>query len=158
MTVSEPPVPEDSRSEREHRETSHGVLPEAAAPLQQLRRGRGLFAAALGLAVPGLGHVWLGDRLRGAVFAIVLLGLFFGGIALRGQVYRPGDGDPLTTLAAVGSTGIGLPYVLAWGFDWGQGEYEAPYFEYGSTFTLTAGLLNILVLLDAFDLGSGRRR
>ena len=31
-------------------------------------------------------------------------------------------------------------------------------FEYGSTFTEVAGLLNILVALDAFDLAAGRKK
>ena len=135
---------------------SEGGSPDASSATP-LNTGRGVAAALLGWLVPGLGHAWLGDRLRAGAFAFILLALFFGGIGLRGQVYRPGDGDVLTTLAAVGSAGLGTPYALAWQFDWGRGKYEAPFFEYGSTFTLAAGLLNILVLLDAFDLGSGRR-
>jgi hypothetical protein len=136
---------------------SQTVSAEEGAAASERSPGRGTIAAILGLAFPGLGHLWLGDRVRGAVFAVVLLAMFFGGIALRGQVYRPGDGDLLTNLAAVGSAGIGLPYALAWQQDWGRGEFDAPYFEYGNTFTLAAGLLNVLVLLDAFDAGSGRR-
>lgn len=129
-----------------------------ASPLSYPRRPvRGVVAALLGWMVPGLGHAWLGDRLRGAAFAVILLGLFFGGIGLRGQVYRPGDGDPLTALAALGSAGVGAPYAVAWWRHWGEADHEAPFFEYGSTFTLAAGLLNVLVLLDAFDVGSGRR-
>ena len=30
--------------------------------------------------------------------------------------------------------------------------------EYGTTFLLTAGLMNILLILDAFDIGIGRKR
>ena len=32
-----------------------------------------------------------------------------------------------------------------------------PTYEYGSTFLLTAGLMNILLILDAFDIASGRK-
>jgi hypothetical protein len=113
-------------------------------------------ACLLAWLIPGLGHAWLGDRARAAIFALVLLGMFFGGIALEGLVYRPGDGDVLTLLASVGGAGIGGPYAIAWLQGWGAGNFEAPYFEYGNTFTLVAGLLNLLVVLDAFDLARGR--
>jgi hypothetical protein len=32
-----------------------------------------------------------------------------------------------------------------------------PTYEYGSTFLLTAGLMNLLLILDAFDIASGRK-
>jgi hypothetical protein len=32
-----------------------------------------------------------------------------------------------------------------------------PTYEYGSTFLLTAGLMNILLILDAFDIARGRK-
>ncbi len=30
-------------------------------------------------------------------------------------------------------------------------------YEYGNTFLLTAGLMNILLILDAFDIATGRK-
>jgi hypothetical protein len=148
-------LPPDSPTPPESPEVAPVTASEPTPP--RLNGTRGAAAAGLAWLIPGLGHLWLGDRIRGAAFAVILLGLFFGGIGLGGEVYAPGEGDLLTTLAAVGSAGIGLPYGVAWQLGWGQGGYEAPFFEYGSTFTLAAGLLNVLVLLDAFDLGSGRR-
>jgi hypothetical protein len=41
---------------------------------------------------------------------------------------------------------------------WGPGEVVAATYEYGNTFLIVAGLLNALVVLDAFDLASGRKR
>jgi hypothetical protein len=32
-----------------------------------------------------------------------------------------------------------------------------PTYEYGSTYLLTAGLMNMLLILDAFDIASGRK-
>ena len=31
-------------------------------------------------------------------------------------------------------------------------------FEYGTTFTLTAGLMNLLLVLDCFDIAEGRKK
>lgn len=41
-------------------------------------------AAALAFIVPGLGHVWLGERKRGLLIGAGVLGLFFGGLLIGG--------------------------------------------------------------------------
>jgi hypothetical protein len=38
------------------------------------------------------------------------------------------------------------------------GDVKSVTFEYGNTFTAVAGLLNILVVLDAYDTALGRKR
>ena len=118
---------------------------------------RVLVTCVLGWAVPGLGHVAAGRTGRGLVFALVVLALFTGGIALEGKVYRPEPGQPLTYLAAVGAAGVGLPYVVAHTTGFGFGNIRSETYEYGNTFTLVAGLLNLLVVLDAYDVATGRR-
>ncbi len=116
-----------------------------------------LAVCVLGWAVPGLGHIAAGRIGRGLVFGLVVLSLFAGGIALHGKVYRPEQGEPLTYLAAVGAAGVGLPYVVAHAMGLGFGDIRSQSFEYGNTFTLVAGLLNLLIVLDAYDVASGRR-
>jgi hypothetical protein len=116
-----------------------------------------LVTCVLAWAVPGLGHIASGRVGRGLVFAIVVLGLFVGGIGLHGKVYRPEQGEPLTYLAAVGAAGVGLPYVAAHAMGMGFGDIRTQSYEYGNTFTLVAGLLNLLIVLDAYDVASGRR-
>ena len=64
---------------------------------------------------------------------------------------------PSTYLAALGAAGVGIPFALAHVFGWADGNLEGAYFEYGNTFTLVAGLLNLLAVLDAFDVAIGRR-
>lgn len=118
---------------------------------------RVLVACVLAWAVPGLGHLSVGRIVRGVVFGVVILSLFVGGIALDGKVYRPEEGMPLTYLAAFGAAGVGLPYVLAHAAGYGAGDLASPNFDYGNTFTLVAGLLNLLVILDAYDVATGRR-
>ena len=41
--------------------------------------------------------------------------------------------------------------VARWGFGY-TGDLEGPGFEYGSAFILTAGLMNLLLILDALDI------
>jgi len=111
----------------------------------------------LAWALPGLGHVFLRRFSRGALFGVLILGLFAGGLLLGGKVYRPEPGEPLTYLAALGAAGVGLPFLLVHYAGIGDGDMAGTYFDYGNTFTLVAGLLNLLVVLDAFDVAVGRR-
>ena len=52
---------------------------------------------------------------------------------------------------------MGVPWMLARMMGGGAGIVTAPTFEYGNTFLIVAGLLNCLVVLDAFDIAMGRK-
>ena len=63
----------------------------------------------------------------------------------------------LVALAALANMGIGLPYILARVMGYGAGTVIAVTYEYGNTFLIVAGLLNMLVVIDAFDIAMGRK-
>jgi uncharacterized protein DUF6677 len=50
-----------------------------------------------------------------------------------------------------------VPWVLARMLGAGAGQVTAVTYEYGNTFLIVAGLLNSLVVLDAFDIAMGRK-
>lgn len=108
-------------------------------------------ACLLAWLVPGSGHLLVGRPGRALLFGPLIVALFLGGLALDGKVYRPVAGDSLSYVAALGASGVGGIYIAAHALGLGEGGLSAPYHEYGSTFTLVAGLLNLLVILDAFD-------
>ncbi len=118
---------------------------------------RVVVSSVLAWVIPGLGHIASGRVMRGIVFASIVLSLFLGGILLDGKVYRPEPGQPLSYLASVGAAGVGLPYVAAHHAGWNLGDIRSQSHEYGNTFTLLAGLLNLLIVLDAYDVAAGRR-
>jgi len=60
-------------------------------------------------------------------------------------------------LAALADLGIGALYFVAWGLGLGAGNVVAPSYEYGNTFLIVAGLLNVLVALDTYDIAVGRK-
>ena len=60
-------------------------------------------------------------------------------------------------LAAFADFGNGLPYLLARVLGLGGGQVISVSFEYGNTFTIVSGLLNMLVCLDAYDVAIGRK-
>ena len=39
----------------------------------------------------------------------------------------------------------------------GRGDVRAVSYEYGNTFLIVAGLLNLLVVIDAYDVAVGRK-
>lgn len=107
--------------------------------------------------VPGSGHLWLGRRFKGLVFLGALIAMFAVGLVLDGRLFPFEFSQPLVGLAALANLGMGLPYFLAWSLGWGQGHVVAVTYEYANAFLIVAGLLNMLVVLDAYDIASGRK-
>jgi len=108
-------------------------------------------------AIPGAGHLWLGRRAKGLVFLVALPLMFVLGLALRGRLFPFDLSEPLVGLAAVADVGIGLIYLVASALGYGAGEVRAVTYEYGNTFLIVAGLLNLLVVIDACDVAVGRK-
>ena len=52
---------------------------------------------------------------------------------------------------------MGIPYFIAKAMSLGKGVVTATTYEYGNTFLIVSGLLNMLVVLDAFDIAQGRK-
>jgi len=111
----------------------------------------------LAWAVPGAAHIWLGRRQKGAVFLVVLTLMFAIGLMLRGRIFPFDFSEPLVALAAIADFGLGVPWIVARMMGAGTGEVTATTWEYGNTFLMVAGLLNFLVILDAFDIATGRK-
>lgn len=107
--------------------------------------------------VPGLGHLLLRRRLRAAVFFVIVSIGFVLGLFLDGELMLPHAGDPLSFLAAVASVGNGLLFVVARSLNLGLGVVTAPGYEFGNTFLLTAGMMNLLLMLDTYDIAVGRK-
>jgi len=107
--------------------------------------------------VPGLGHLLLRRRVRAAVFAAVIVVAFVVGLVLDGELITPKPGDPLSALAFIAILGNGALFFGARLLGLGVGVVTSPAFEYGKTFLLTAGMMNLLLLLDVHDIVRGRK-
>ena len=120
--------------------------------------------------VPGLGHWLLGKRVRAGVFAAIIVAAFVTGVLLDGELAVPQQNSPLSWFFAFGCMGNGALYFirLLWanGLDGllnsafpyglqGGGNPVAAGFFYGKTFLYTAGLMNLLVVLDVHDIARG---
>jgi hypothetical protein len=119
--------------------------------------GRLTLVCVLSWLIPGAGHLMQKRRDKGLVFLIVLPLMFLMGLWMQGRLFPLEWSDPLVFLGAIADRGLGLPYALAYFVDAGSGTVTAASYEYGNTFLMTAGLLNFLVVLDAFDIAKGRK-
>ena len=106
--------------------------------------------------VPGGGHLLLKKWGRAVLFCAVVIVLFCFGLSMDGRLFglTPGFFGFLKFFADLS---IGFPYLLGKWAGWGVGDIRSFGYEYGNTYIYTAGLLNMLVVLDTFDIAEGRR-
>jgi hypothetical protein len=123
---------------------------------EQTQSGALVLLCLAAWAIPGVGHLWLGRR-KGLVFLIALPLMFAIGLAIQGRLFPFDVSQPLVALAAFADLGIGLVYVAAGALGYGAGEVRAVTYEYGNAFLIVAGLLNLLVIIDAYDIALGRK-
>lgn len=107
--------------------------------------------------VPGAGHLLLGRRQKGLIFLVALPAMFAIGLALSGRLFPFMFSDPLVGLAALANAGMGIPYAIASVLGMGEGVVTAASYEYGNAFLIVSGLLNTLVVIDAYDVRLGRK-
>ena len=115
-------------------------------------------AMSLAWAVPGLGHYYLGRRGTAVAFFLIVTAAFLAGLSFQGRLYTVEPGQPLTILATFAVYGAGLLNIAARILSESPvGTILAPTYEYGCAYLLTAGLMNLLLILDAHDIARGRK-
>lgn len=107
--------------------------------------------------VPGAGHLWQGRRQKGCVFLAALPVMFAVGLWLSGRLFPFLLSEPLVGLQAVAHLGMGIPYFIASALGLGHGVVTAASYEYGNAFLVVSGLLNMLLVIDAYDIALGRK-
>lgn len=130
-------------------------MPATAA--EQTQSSSLVLLCAASWAVPGAGHLWLGRRSKGLIFLIALPLMFAIGLMLQGRLFPFQLSEPLVCLAAMADLGIGVVYFVASALGYGAGDVRALTYEYGNAFLVVAGLLNLLVVIDAYDVAMGRK-
>ena len=110
-----------------------------------------------GWLVPGLGHILIGRWLRGVIFAACVLVMFALGLAMHGKLYDLEFDQPLHLFAFIANIGTGAAYWIAEHLGFGLGTMTWPSYDYGTTYLWVCGLLNYLIVLDAFDIAQRRK-
>ncbi len=95
---------------------------------------------------------------KGLVFLVAIGAMFVIGLTMDARLQTHfGLDDPLAFLWSLAQMAVGLPYFVVRLLGRGAGQITSPVYEYGNTFTAVGGLLNIMVVLDAFDTAMGRK-
>jgi hypothetical protein len=141
--------------------------------------GRTAFALVLGWLVPGAGHAVLGRIRRAGVFFALIMGSFGLGLAHDGRLalYSPHEGF-LTGLQLVANVGVGPADAFARMGVYGEAAYTVPdtaapsyrpridkfrerqrsaVSAYGTAYLWSAGLMNLLLLMDVWDIAKRRK-
>ena len=118
-------------------------------------------ALAAGWIVPGAGHFLLRRQGRGILIFLSVTLMFLIGLMMRGPMFEPQGGDLLTTIIYYGGflahIASGALYFIAIAMGYNQPDVAGHVYDYGSKFLVGAGLLNVLALVDIFELGTGKK-
>lgn len=116
---------------------------------------------ALAWLIPGGGHFLLKRAGRGAILAGCVALMFVLGLMMRGAMFQWQTGDVLTTVIYCGGfladLMSGVLFLLARAFGYDQVDVAGHVHDYGSKFLVAAGLLNILAMVDAYEIATGRK-
>lgn len=115
-----------------------------------------LAAAVTAWLVPGCGHLLLGRRGRALIYFVVVGGLAMTGFVLRGNVFQlhstDPHPDPFNFLGALADLGSGVFYYLARFLEKTGPDVSRAAGDYGTRFIATAGVVNLLFVLDAYKI------
>jgi hypothetical protein len=137
--------------------------PEAAAivpahePAEEPSPTRAVAVALAGWLLPGLGHALL--KMWGRALAIFLtVGfLVYLGAGMRGNVFEPGGDDAFARLGYIADAGTGAFYFVARALESAGADVSHADGDYGTRFLATAGVLNLLAALHAYEAARGRK-
>jgi len=116
-----------------------------------------LSAAIAAWIVPGLGHLILRRWGRAIFLFLAVAGLALAGFAMRGQLFTRRSGDPFGALGFLADACSGLFYLLPRVLKMPGADVSRAAGDYGTRFLAAAGVVNLLGILDAYRIASGRK-
>lgn len=118
--------------------------------------GRLVRVCVAGWLVPGLGHLVLGRTWRALILFASILTMFLFGLLMKGEFFSAHSPSYLQMLGYFGEMCVGVAMPAAKFFEY-SGD---PFFvssDFGTAFLVSAGMLNVLTVLDAYDIAMGRK-
>jgi hypothetical protein len=141
--------------------------------------GQWLPAVALAWIVPGGGHFLLKRRGRAMLLMAPVLLMFLFGLFMRGSMFSPQFGDLfglffgkffgsvpqntdlLTALincgGFLGDLASGFLYLVTSMLGYNQPDVAGAVYDYGTKFLVSAGLLNVLAMVDVYEIAIGKK-
>lgn len=136
------------------------IAPPERQPSAPDDDSRELLAFAIGFAgwiVPGLGHALQKMWGRAVAVFLAVAALILLGAAMRGNVFTSRGDDAFATLGYLADLGSGAFYLLARAMESAGPDVSHSAGDYGTRFIATAGVLNLLAALHAYEAARGRK-
>ena len=111
--------------------------------------------------VPGAGHYYLRRRRHGLALLATIAAMFVLGLLMQGRMFTPMTGDMFTTIMTyggyVGDLCNGSLYFLTVWLGYEQEAIPGAVHDYGTKFIVCSGLLNLLAIVDVYEIASGKK-
>jgi len=132
-------------------------ISKPASSVTKPATGRLIWLCVAAWLVPGAGHLMLGRRVRALLLFLSIIVMFVFGLLMKGQFFSAQSASWLETLGYYGELCVGAAMFVARFFGYPGGD---PFFvsaDFGTAFLVSAGMLNVLAILDAYDIAVGRK-
>lgn len=143
-------------------ETNNVGVPAAAATGAEgeqpsSRTTRAYIFGIAGWLLPGLGHA-LQFMWGRALVVFLAVGILTGaGVTMKGNVFTRDGKDAFDKLGYIADLGTGAFYVAARTLEPGGADVSHADGDYGTRLLATAGVLNLLAALHAYEAARGRK-
>lgn len=132
----------------------------ALVPTVELRSPRARWALGIGIAgwlLPGLGHALQRMWARALVIFFAVGVLVYVGASMRGNVFTANGADAFDRLGYFADLGAGSFYFVARMLERYGADVSHSGGDYGTRLLATAGVLNLLAALHAYEAARGRK-
>jgi hypothetical protein len=132
------------------------AAPEAS-PQDSRREAMAYVIGVAGWIVPGLGHALLKMWSRAAMCFLTVGLLVILGAGMRGNLFTSTANDAFDSLGYLADLGTGTFYLVAKSLETNGADVSHAGGDYGTRFLATAGVLNLLAALHAYEAARGRK-
>jgi hypothetical protein len=135
------------------------VLPSDLQPHEHFghRPALAYAIAVAGWLIPGLGHAILKMWGRAAACFLTVAALVVIGSEMRGNIFSVAGTDAFDRLGYLADLGTGCFYFIARSLEHFGADVSHANGDYGTRFLATAGILNLLAALHAFEAARGHK-
>jgi hypothetical protein len=133
------------------------TIAEAAPPKDSRRETIAYVIGVAGWLVPGLGHALMKMWGRAVTCFLTVGVLVILGTGMRGNVFSSKGNDAFDSLGYLADLGTGTFYLVARSLETNGADVSHAGGDYGTRFLATAGVLNLLAALHAYEAARGRK-
>ena len=133
------------------------AVPQISPSTPRVNELWSLFVAATGWILPGAGYLLQRRWARAIVGFAGVAALAIIGLKMRGNVFPPHGTEPFDFLGFIADAGSGVFYFLAKNLEAAGPDVSRAAGDYGTRLIATAGILNLLLVLDAVEIARGEK-